>query len=252
MSGNVWEGIRNNLTGLGKGVVDTFTSIPDYAYRGMQVWGHNNKLVEDIARNKALTEEGYRNRYQALKPRVPGVELNAPFPKPLTEEELQQAYEGVTPGLPDTAFSSARPEADGWLNAVDENGRLQRRGIYQDNPALYYYDTAAAYAGRYPWQIAGGAVGGYALDQWLNKPVEGLVDTLTFNALNLRPDERTQQSDVFYPAVPTLTAEDLAYQIKRQQGNMAISALTLQQLQRLQQLQNGQSLQQLQPIEYGY
>jgi hypothetical protein len=227
--GTIWEGIKNRLTGLGTGIGNTFGSLPSYASRGWDVAAYNNELVQAIAD----------------KARMGGIR----------DEALRKAYKDRVPVIPNVPLADPMPaEADLWLKQVDASGNPVRlKGThYEDDPALYYYDRAAAHLGRYPWQTAGVAVGGYALDQWLNKPVEGLVDTLTFNALNLRPDERTQQSDVFYPAVPTLTAEDLAYQIKRQQGNMAISALTLQQLQRLQQLQNGQSLQQLQPIEYGY
>lgn len=165
----------------------------------------------------------------------------------------QQDNPNLLPRIPNVPLSDdvLKTEKDKWVEAWQWN-QNKRNDPYTQGPLFYTLDNTAAYLGRYPIKTIGAGLGGYVLDQWLNKPVEGLIDTVTFNALNLRPDEKPRQQDVFYPAVPTLTAEDLAYQIKRQQGNMAVTALTLQELQRIQQLQSGMPLQTLQPVDYGY
>ena len=217
MSWKIYEAISSPLSGLREGAINTIGAIPNAFVRGINVAQNNFK--------RAVPNDGEN------LPVIPNLALDKNV---LDKEEL-----------------------DNWIPAW-EWGKNKRQNpftgpdAYNYGQPLYYYDNAMAYFGRYPMKVGGAAIGGYVLDQWLNKPVEGLVDTLTFNALNLRPDEKPRQQDVFYPAVPTLTAEDLAYQIKRQQGNMAITALTLQELQRIQQLQSGMPLQTLQPVDYGY
>lgn len=112
---------------------------------------------------------------------------------------------------------------------------------------------------RHPIYTGAGVVGGIVADQLLGKPVEGLVDAVTLNALNLRPDERygttmtampqqpmptpynnpvfsSQPNDLPFAQgqIPPLSAEEITREIERQQKNMGVSAVTVNGLRQMQ------------------
>lgn len=136
-------------------------------------------------------------------------------------------------------------------------------------------ERAVAYAARHPIYAGAGLMGGIIADQIVGKPVEGLVDAVTFNALNLRPDEtyravtdpyggqngmpyappqpmpspynspiHTAQPNDLPPQIPPLSAEDISREVQRQQKNMAVSSITVAELQRMQQQQANNPYQQ--------
>ena len=120
-------------------------------------------------------------------------------------------------------------------------------------------ERGVALAARHPIYTGAGVVGGIVADQLLGKPVEGLVDAVTLNALNLRPDERygttmtampqqpmptpynnpvfsSQPNDLPFAQgqIPPLSAEEITREIERQQKNMGVSAVTVNGLRQMQ------------------
>lgn len=172
--------------------------------------------------------------------------------------------------------ASELPALNQYGNAANESVILPSFGAKPDAG----YDVgkgerAVAYAARHPIYAGAGLMGGIIADQIVGKPVEGLVDAVTFNALNLRPDEtyravtdpyggqngmpyappqpmpspynspiHTAQPNDLPPQIPPLSAEDISREVQRQQKNMAVSSITVAELQRMQQQQANNPYQQ--------
>lgn len=142
----------------------------------------------------------------------------------------------------------------------DDNGRPIDVADLDNVRDLSRGEQLVARAARYPVRAAGVAGGIYIADQFLGKPVEGVIDAVTLGLTNFRENETRGMTfgdggsvpysipyaqgtaldangnvtpSVSAP-VPPMDEKALAYQIKRQRDNIAVNSVTLRELEAMQ------------------